>query len=212
LAEPVEGPTVSRLRETATENGVAVLCGSIVEDLSATDSVETPEREGLANTAVLLDADGSRELVYRKRHLFGYGSAEAELLEPGQRLPTASLGGFEVGVATCYDLRFPAQFGDLAAAGTELVLVPSAWPYPRLEHWEVLPKARAVENAFYVVAANGVGEFEEASLLGRSTAYDPWGTAIASTGTDPGLVLADADPERVSDVREEFPAWQDRFE
>jgi predicted amidohydrolase len=212
VAEPVEGPTVTRLREAARERGVAVLCGSIVEDLGETESVETPAEEGLANTAVLLDAEGERKLVYRKRHLFGYGSAEAELLEAGQRQPTASLCGFEVGVTTCYDLRFPEQYRDLAAAGVTLALVPSAWPYPRVEHWRLLPRARAVENAFYVAAANGSGEFEDAALVGRSTVYDPWGTPVASAGEDPTLVVAEADPETVAAVREEFPAWRDRFE
>jgi predicted amidohydrolase len=211
VAEPVEGPTVSRLREAARECGVAVLCGSIVEDLAATESVETPAAEGLANTAVLLAADGERKLVYRKRHLFGYGSAETDLLEPGERLPTASLCGFEVGVSTCYDLRFPELYRELAAEGATLTLVPSAWPYPRVEHWQLLPKARAVENAFYVAAANGVGEFEDATLVGRSAVYDPWGTAVAAAGEDATLVLADVDPDRVAGVREEFPAWNDRF-
>jgi len=209
-AEPVEGETVARIRRVARDRSVAVLAGSFVEDLAATGSVPTPADEGLANTAVLLDRSGERRLVYRKRNLFGYGSAEADLLVPGERLPTADLDGVTVGATTCYDLRFPGEYRTLAEAGAELVAVPSAWPYPRVEHWQTLPRARAIENLCYVATANGSGEFDDATLLGRSTAYDPWGTPLSSAGDDPALVTAEVDPDRVAAVREEFPAWRDR--
>jgi predicted amidohydrolase len=207
-AEGLDGPTLTAVREAAVEEDVAVLAGSIVEDLSASPS--GPAEEGLANTSVLFDATGERRLVYRKHHLFGYESAEANLLTPGEDLQTADLLGFTVGVTTCYDLRFPELYRDLADRGIDLVLVPSAWPYPRVEHWDVLPRARAVENLCYVAAANGSGEFEDAELLGRSTVYDPWGTTLASAGDEPTLVVADLDSERVADVRAEFPALRDR--
>jgi predicted amidohydrolase len=211
-AEGLEGPLLTDLRETAREHDVALLAGSIVEDLAASHdaAIETPAAEGFANTAVLFDGDGTRRSVYRKHHLFGYGSAEQELLEPGERLQIAEIGGFTVGVTTCYDLRFPGLYRELADRGVTLVLVPSAWPYPRVEHWRLLPKARAVENLTYVAAVNGVGSFAESELLGRSAVYDPWGTTVASTGDQPNLVTADLDPERVASVREEFPALEDR--
>ncbi len=207
-AEPLDGPTLTRLREAARENDVAVLAGTIVEDLAATDG--GPAEAGLANTAVLFDADGSRLLTYRKHHLFGYGSAETELLTPGETLETADVGGFTVGVTTCYDLRFPELYRRLADAGTTLTLVPSAWPYPRVEHWETLSRARAIENLSYLATINGSGTFDDATLLGRSTVYDPWGTTLASSGDDPALVTADVDPDVVRRRREEFPAWEDR--
>jgi predicted amidohydrolase len=216
-AESLTGPTLSDLSTLAADHGVALLGGSIVEDLGATrrdTDAETPAPEGLSNTAVLFDDTGDRRAVYRKRHLFGYGSAEPELLTPGesQGVATLTLGDDEVtvGITTCYDVRFPEQFRTLAEAGCELVCVPSAWPYPRVEHWSLLPRARAVENQFYMATANGAGTFEEATLLGRSTVYDPEGHALASTGDDPGLVSATVDPGRVAAVRESFPAWHDR--
>jgi len=207
-AEPLDGAILTRIRETARERSVAVLAGTIVEDLSATDG--GPAAEGLANTAVLFGADGERLLTYRKHHLFGYGSAETDLLVPGQRLETAEVGGFTVGVATCYDLRFPELYRRLAERGATLALVPSAWPYPRVEHWETLARARAIENLSYVAAVNGSGEFDDATLLGRSTVYDPWGTTLAGSDDDPALVTADVDPGVVEGRREEFPAWRDR--
>ncbi|WP_312909167.1 carbon-nitrogen family hydrolase [Natronosalvus caseinilyticus] len=209
-AEPLEGETLGRLRDAAVENDVAVLTGSFVEDLAATDSVETPADEGYANTTALLSSSGDLELVYRKYHLFGYESAETELLVPGEAIDTATVCGLTVGVSTCYDLRFPELYRRLVDQGVELILVPSAWPYPRLEHWQTLSRARAIENQCYVATINGSGSFEEATLLGRSTVYDPWGTVLASSGDDPALVMANVDAGAVSNVRSRFPALRDR--
>ncbi len=209
-AEPLEGETFGRLREAAAEHDVAVLAGTIVEDLAATESVPTPDDDGLANTAALFDSDGDLRLVYRKHHLFGYESAESELLVPGERLETATIGGLTVGVTTCYDLRFPELYRRLVDDGVELVLVPSAWPYPRIEHWKTLSRARAIENQAYVATINGAGEFDDATLLGRSSVYDPWGVSVASSGDGPALVTAEIDPETVAGVRAEFPALRDR--
>ena len=208
-AEPLDGETTGRLAAAAADNEIAVLAGSLVEDLAATRA-ETPADEGLANTAVLFDATGERRLVYRKHHLFGYDSVESDLLVPGDQLAVADVAGFRVGVTTCYDLRFPELYRRLVEQGATLVLVPSAWPYPRIEHWETLSRARAIENQSFLATINGSGAFDEATLLGRSTVYDPWGVPIASSGDDPTLVLADLDPAAVADVREEFPALRDR--
>ncbi|WP_137290134.1 carbon-nitrogen family hydrolase [Natronorubrum halophilum] len=211
-AEPFEGETFSRIRAAAAEHDIAVLAGSIVEDLAATESVVTPAETGLANTAALFDATGELQLVYRKHHLFGYQSAEAELLVPGERVETATVGGVTVGATTCYDLRFPELYRELIDAGAELVLVPSAWPYPRIEHWQTLSRARAIENQCFVATINGSGRFEsaDATLLGRSTVYDPWGTTLASSGDEPSLVLAEIDLGSLERIREEFPALRDR--
>jgi len=212
-AESLAGSTLTQLGDVAASKGVALLAGSIVEDLAETAAqtdVAVPADEGLANTAVLFDADGCRRLVYRKHHLFGYGSAEEELLTPGERLPVADIGPLTVGVTTCYDLRFPERYRELIDNGADLILIPSAWPYPRVEHWRLLPQARAVENLCYVAAANGVGTFDDAELLGRSAVYDPWGTTLASASDQPGLVTATVDHERVDAVRDDFPALADR--
>lgn len=228
-AEPLTGPTLSTVAEAAHENDVGVLAGSVVEDLAASSRAgfETPAERGLANTSVLFDRSGERRAIYRKHHLFGYESAEADLLVPGETLGLAAFEGFCVGMTTCYDLRFPELYRELAAAGATLILVPSAWPYPRVEHWQLLPRARAIENQLFVATCNGSGTFEnaasdaaatseedhpraEATLCGRSLVYDPWGTVLAGTGDEPGLVATDIDPGRVDAVREEFPAWNDR--
>ncbi|MEF8785732.1 MAG: nitrilase-related carbon-nitrogen hydrolase [Haloarculaceae archaeon] len=211
-AESLDGEMLTTIAETAAAEHVAVLAGSFVEDLAASAAAgfETPADDGLANTAVFLDRTGDRRAVYRKHHLFGYDSAEQELLTPGEGVDTVEFDGFTIGTTTCYDLRFPELYRQLVDAGVTLTLVPSAWPYPRVEHWKLLPKARAVENLMYVAAANGVGEFDDATLLGRSTIYDPWGTTLASASDDATLVSATLDPARVAERREEFPALGDR--
>jgi len=211
-AEPLDGETISRMQSVATEADISVLAGSFVEDLarSADAGFETPATEGYANTAVYVDSDGKRRGVYRKRHLFGYGSREQELLTPGDSAAVVEDHGFTIGVTTCYDLRFPEQYRRLVDEGVTLTLVPSAWPYPRVEHWALLPRARAVENLMYVGACNGVGSFEDADLLGRSTVYDPWGTTLASSDDSAGVVTAEIDPDVVERRREEFPALADR--
>jgi predicted amidohydrolase len=146
-AESLAGPTLSRVADAARDHGVGVLAGSIVEDLAASsrDGFDTPAEQGLANTSVFFDRAGERRAVYRKHHLFGYESREAELLVPGESLGLAEFEGFTLGMTTCYDLRFPELYRELAAAGATLVLVPSAWPYPRVDHWRLLPRARRRE-------------------------------------------------------------------
>lgn len=212
-AESLSGRTLSTIADAAREHGVGVLAGSVVEDLAATAvrcDASVPKESGMANTSVLFDRDGSRLAHYRKNHLFGYGSIESRMLVAGDKLGIATFDGMTIGLTTCYDLRFPELYRELLTAGVTLTLVPSAWPYPRVEHWTTLSRARAIENQYYVAVANGAGTIDETTLLGRSTVYDPWGTPIASCDDGPTVVTAEVDPDRVATVREEFPAWQDR--
>jgi len=211
-AESITGDRLSRFASVAEDAGVNVLAGTVVEDLaaSAADGVDVPATSGLANAAVLFDRSGERRLVYRKHHLFGYGSEETDQMVPGESTPVVDIEGLTVGVTTCYDLRFPEQFRSMVDAGVDCVLVPSAWPYPRVEHWRTLGRARAIENLAYVAAVNGSGSFGDDALCGRTTVYDPWGTTLASAGEEPATVTAEIDPDRVAAVREEFPALRDR--
>jgi predicted amidohydrolase len=211
-AEGLDGPILSRIGRLAREEGVYVLAGSVVEDLAATaaiDGTTPPAGDGLANTAVLFDASGQRQAVYRKRHLFGYDSQEATLLTPGESAGIADVGDFRLGITTCYDLRFPEQYRRLLDRSVDLFVVVSAWPYPRLEHWQTLPRARAIENLAYVATVNGTGAFDDATLLGRSTLYDPWGTPVAAAGEGPTIVFGTLDPSEIERVRESFPALED---
>jgi predicted amidohydrolase len=209
-AEPLDGPTLRSIGTLAERHGVWILAGSVIEALDETAS-DTPADEGLANTSVLFDPSGRREAVYRKRHLFGYDSAETALMTPGESLGVANVGPFTVGITTCYDLRFPELFREYVEAGVDLFLVPSAWPYPRVEHWNTLTTARALENLAFLVAVNGAGSAGGPGLVGRSRVVDPWGTTVRALGPDAGTFTVDVDPDAVAAVRDSFPALEDRL-
>jgi len=198
-AEALDGPTVSRMADAARSAGTWLLAGSIVE------------RDGgrLYNTAVLLDRTGKVAGTYRKMHLFGYGSREPEILTRGERPGVVDTEFGRVGISTCYDLRFPELYRAMLDAGARMFLVPSAWPYPRVEAWEVLNRARALENQCWLISANCTGG-SGAGFLGRSMVVDPWGTAVASAGAPPGVIVTEIDPGLVGRVRTAFRQLDDR--
>jgi hypothetical protein len=114
-------------------------------------------------------------------------------------------------MAVCYDLRFPEQFRAMTDMGAEIVLVASAWPYPRVNAWSTLIRSRALENQVYVVAANGVGPTASGpTLCGNSAVIDPWGTAIAGAGDEAGTVVVTIDPDSVGETRSRFRQLADR--
>ena len=204
-AEPIDGPTVKAVAEAAREIGAAVHAGSVIERDDA----------GLLwNTSVLLDGDGEVLATYRKVHRFGFGAGEPVLLQPGDRLVTAALaadgGSTTVGLATCYDLRFPEMFRGLLDAGAELVLVPAAWPAARVAHWTLLARARAIENQQVVVAVNTVGTHAGHEMGGYSQVVGPMGEVLAEAGTDEQVLVVDVDMSRVAQARRSFPVLDDR--
>ena len=209
-AEPFDGPTHHLASDSARTYDIAILAGSFVEDLSKTESVDTPGENGLANTSILVDRRGDLVASYRKMHLCGYGSEEPERMVPGDTLGVGTIGEHTVGIATCYDLRFPELHRAYQDAGVTLMLVPSAWPTPRAEHWELLCRVRAMENQWYLAASNGCGEMGETALCGRSCVVDPWGRIVADLDENHGMVVASADRSEVDRIRAEFPILDDR--
>jgi len=199
-AEPVDGPTMTRLQALADDLGIYLHTGSIVE----TDG------DDLYNTSGLVSPAGELLDTYRKIHTFGYGSREQELLTPGERVVTVETELGTIGMTTCYDLRFPELFRALVDEGAELFLITSAWPIPRLEHWLLLNRLRAVENQLFLAASNLVGENRGVELAGHSLVVDPWATPLANAGFHERTVIADVDMGMVRDAREEFPALADR--
>ncbi len=209
-AEPFEGPTLEWARRLADTHDVAILAGSFVEDLAATESIPRPTSTGLANTSALIDEDGEVVCWYRKRHLFGYESEEATLLAPGESLGVGTLGEHVVGLTTCYDLRFPELYRRYLDAEVTLMLVPSAWPTPRGEHWRLMCRARAIENQWYLVAANGAGTVAGTDLLGESLVVDPWGKFQVHLGSAPATATASTPRSEVDTTRRDFPILDDR--
>lgn len=114
------------------------------------------------------------------------------------------------GLATCYDLRFPELFRGLLDMGAEVFLIASGWPYPRLEHWILLNRVRALENLCFLFSSNSTGQSGEVRYVGHSMIIDPWGTPIASAGDLETIVKAEVDLERLAQIRAEFPVLRDR--
>lgn len=188
------------LSEVARTSGAYVHGGSL---LHKTES-------GLFNCSVFFDRSGELIAEYHKIHLFGYGSREQELLTPGSSPVVVDTDFGKVGLAVCYDLRFPELFRTLTDLGAEIFLVASAWPHPRVEAWSTLLAARAIENQAFMLAANGVGDASGGVLCGRSAVIDPWGMTVASTNEVAGTVSAQIDVGEVRDARRTFPALADR--
>jgi predicted amidohydrolase len=198
-SEPIDGPTVTAIAESARSIGAWVLAGSIVE----------ADGGSLFNTSVLLDRRGDVVSTYRKMHLFGYGSQEPKILDKGSEVTVVDTEFGRTGLSTCYDLRFPELFRAMIDEGAELFLVPSAWPYPRVEAWATLNQARALENQAWLISANCSGG-TKGGYCGRSMIVDPWGTVVASAGDRPGTVSAEIDVDAVRNARREFPLLEDR--
>jgi len=201
LAEPLDGPTVSALSAAARDLGGWLHGGSFVE---------RAEDGRLFNTSVLFAPDGSLRATYRKVHLFGFTGGETTVLSHGADVVTVDVDGTTAALATCYDLRFPELFRAFVDAGAELVLLPSGWPTPRVAHWSLLTRARAVEDQVHVVGVNGCGDQGGVRLAGRSVVVDPWGAVLGEGGDDEEVLVVDIDLASVAKTRADFPVLADR--
>jgi len=208
-AESLDGSSLGAARNWARELGVHLLAGSVCE---------RGRDEGRAfNTSVLIGADGEDLAVYRKIHMFdvevgGVSYRESEYEEPGDEIVTAAAAGLTIGLSVCYDLRFPELFRILAVRGARLLTVPSAFTLATgRDHWQVLLRARAIENQAFVLAPNQVGEAPpHFSSYGRSAIVDPWGVVLACAPDGEGWVSAELDLTAQDRVRESLPSLANR--
>ncbi|MGW9304607.1 carbon-nitrogen family hydrolase [Streptomyces cyaneofuscatus] len=200
-AEPLQGPTHAMMAKAAAEAGVWLHAGSFVE--RAPDGT-------LYNTALVFSPDGERAAVYRKIHRFGFDKGEAVMMGAGEELVTVALPQTTLGLATCYDLRFPEQFRGLVDAGAETLVVSAGWPERRRAHWTLLAQARAVENQAYVLALGTAGTHADVPQAGHSIVVDPWGEVLAEAGAGEEVLTVEFDPSKVGATREQFPALKDR--
>ena len=199
-SESLDGETAQRMSAKAREHGFYLHAGSFVEKNNGK----------LYNTSLFIGPDGKRMAVYRKIHLFGYGSKESQILSGGHEIVVVETPLGKIGMSTCYDLRFPELFRAMLNKGAELFLVTSGWPYPRLEHWLMFNRIRAIENIAFLVSSNGVGNNRGVQFCGHSMMVDPWGVILTSGGDEECILRADVEIEKVSAVRKTFPAVSDR--
>ncbi|MFJ9622750.1 carbon-nitrogen family hydrolase [Streptomyces sp. NPDC101181] len=200
-AEPLQGPTHDVMAKAAAEAGVWLHAGSFVE--RAGDGT-------LYNTALVFSPAGERSAVYRKIHRFGFDQGEAVMMGAGEELVTVALPQTTLGLATCYDLRFPEQFRALVDAGAETLVISAGWPERRRAHWTLLAQARAVENQAYVLALGTAGTHADVPQAGHSIVVDPWGEVLAEAGAEEEILTVEFDPAKAGATREQFPALKDR--
>jgi predicted amidohydrolase len=209
-AEPLEGgETVEAMSGWAKQHGITVVGGSITERREG--------REKLSNTCCVFDSSGDLAAVYRKIHMFdvevgGQVYRESEAEEPGDETVVCDVEGWKLGLSVCYDLRFPELYRILAVEGAEVVTVPAAFTlFTGKDHWELLLRARAVENQCYVVAANEWGVHEGGkAAYGRSTIVDPWGVVLAQASDEDTVITAELDRSLLERVRRDLPSLANR--
>ncbi len=206
-AEPLDGPSLSAARGWASELGIYLLAGSVAEAAG----------ERARNTSVLIGPDGADLAVYRKVHMFdvdvgGVAYRESAHEDAGSELVSARLGETEIGLSVCYDLRFPELYRILALRGARLLAVPSAFTRETgRDHWEVLLRARAIENQAFVIAPNQVGvAAPHYDSFGHSSIVGPWGELLAVAADGEGFVAADLDLAEQDRVRESLPSLANR--
>ncbi len=207
-AEPLDGPSLAAARGWARDLGIHLLAGSIAE---------RGEGELVSNTSVLIGPDGEDLAVYRKIHMFdvdagGVSYRESEHEQPGSEIVTAPIGELIAGLSVCYDLRFPELFRILALRGARILTVPSAFTAATgRDHWEVLLRARAIENQVFVLAPNQIGTAPpHFDSFGHSAIVDPWGEVLAMAPDEECFVVADLDPGAQDRIREELPSLANR--
>ena len=211
-AQPIDGPIVALLRDLARECRVRLLGGTFAEAV--------PGDARVHNTSVLVGPDGTIEGIYRKIHLFdvdlresgGGVFSESAVIAPGSEVVVADtpIGG--IGLSICYDVRFPELYRLMADRGVRWITVPSAFaPQTGKDHWEVLLRARAIENQAFVLAPAQCGRHsDDRSSYGRSMVVDPWGLVIARAGDHPTILIAECDSESLERTRRSLPALRHR--
>lgn len=209
-AEQLDGPLVRTVCKWARTFGIWLVAGSIVE--------ERPGHSRSANTSVMIGPDGLVRDAYRKIHMFdvtvdGVEYRESANEEPGDHLVVCDMEGVGVGLSICYDLRFPEVYRALALAGAKILTVPSCFTRRTgQDHWEVLLRARAIENSCYVLAPNVIGGHGDGKeSYGRSMIVDPWGTVLATAPDKDSMIVADLDLAYLDTVRQSIPALAGRI-
>ncbi len=201
VAETLDGPFVSAIRELATQHSVTLIAGMF----ESSDEPSLPY-----NTVVAVDPAGEVVARYRKAHLYdSFGYRESDRLSRVSVEPTVlPVGEFNIGVVTCYDLRFPEFTRALIERGADVLAVPSAWVRGPLkeDHWATLLRARAIENTAYIVGAGQTGK----TYVGCSMHVDPLGVVVASLGDEEGVVLGELSPSRLRVARERNPSLANR--
>jgi predicted amidohydrolase len=218
--EPGQGPIQRMLAESAREHRVWLIGGTLPLKVAALarGDADTADADRVMNANLVFSPQGELVARYDKMHLFAYDNGrerydEARTLRAGKAPVAFDAGGWRVGLSVCYDLRFPELYRALVRPPCDLLSVPSAFTYiTGAAHWEVLLRARAIENQCYVVAAAQGGKHENGRrTFGHSLVVDPWGEVVACLDEGEGVVVAELSRERIASVRSQLPALEHRL-
>lgn len=209
-AETIDGPTITRLRELAKELSTYIVAGTM--------KFRVEGEEKLNNICCVINPQGEIQDIYNKIHTFNarvgdvqYQGSQVE--EAGDQIVVTNINGVPVGLSVCFDIRFPEMFRILALKGAKVILVPAIFMlHTGKDHWEVLLRARAIENQVYVVAPATYGKFPPNGewSYGRSMAVDPWGLVIAQSSDRDEVLTVNLDLDWVDDVRKRVPTLPQR--
>jgi predicted amidohydrolase len=203
------GPIQQAMADAARKHGIWVVAGTI--------PIRTAG-ERVRAASIVFDAEGNPVARYDKIHLFdvvlrdGESHSESRLIEPGEGVVVVDTPVGRLGLSVCYDLRFPELYRLLLDRGAEVITIPSAFTaFTGRAHWASLVRARAIENLVYVVAAAQVGQHARGrSTYGHSMVVDPWGVVLSEQADGPGVVAADIDLERITELRAQLPSVEHR--
>jgi predicted amidohydrolase len=209
-AQTLDGEAITWARQVSRELGIDLVAGSIVEHV--------PGATKRANTSVHVGPDGELKAVYRKLHMFdvevdGVRYAESENEQAGDEIVLTKLAdGTDLGLTICYDVRFPGLYQALSDRGARVITVPAAFTLATTrDHWEILLRARAIENECFVLAPNQIGTHAPGNRTGgRSLILDPWGLVLASAPDGETAIVAELDFARLEEVRRRIPVLQHR--
>lgn len=208
-AEPLDGPWANRIRDLADELGITIVVGMF------TPADTLGDKNRVANTVLVA---GSAETHYDKIHTYdAFGYRESDTVRAGSELVTFELSGHMIGVATCYDIRFPEQFKGLARRGAELIVVPASWADgdDKLRQWRLLTNARGLDSTCYIAAVGqarpdaDIAEKGGPTGIGHSALVSPTGERLAEAGYDEELMVVDVDFDVIADVRKVLPVIED---
>lgn len=207
-AEPLDGPSLARLKKKAKDKGIFIHCGSILEQRSGQ----------IFNTSVVLDREGKTVAQYSKIHLFdieipgGIVYKESDVVTPGRDIVTFDCEGVTVGLSICYDIRFPELYRKLADRGASLFIIPAVFTLMTgKDHWEPLIRARAIENLCYVAAAGNWGICPpKYHSWGHSMVVNPWGTILAQAPDCETNFAVELDFALLDSIRQKLPALTHR--
>jgi len=202
------------LKELSDKDGkeIRALFGSLAKELNINiiaGSIANVKNDKVYNTALVFDRQGNCIAEYDKTHLFTYANEDG-FFEPGNKTVTFELDGVKCGVIICYDVRFAELVRTLALKGIKVLFIPAEWPDVRVNHWNVLNLARAIENQIFIACCNSVGKAGKIQYGGNSALIDPWGEVLAKGGGEEEIITAELDLSIIDNIRNTINVFRDR--